>query len=135
MAGQEQEFPGGACTDETVGQCESGCITTDITYDLLTQVEETRMEGSADFRMSMCSMGANDNLCDTLEFNLGASDEEMAISNFKCKVTTCDSELCNDPSKSGGDSGKGGENQGFVSSFAVHSVSFVLFSAVFGLLS
>merc|ERR1712062_342160 len=140
MAGAEQAFPGGACTDESVSDCEGNCATVSFSFGYEMAVEETKMEGSAKGASAMCDMGkANDNFCDTMKNSMGSS--MGAISDMKCKVSTCDTEKCNDPAKSS-DSGKGdsegkgeGEKEGEKeSSFAVHGISFILISAVFGLL-
>ena len=56
-----------------------------------------------------------------------------AITDFECEVTTCDSEKCNDLKSDGGEGEKGGKEEED-SSFAVHTVSVILFSAILGLL-
>ena len=137
MAGQEQEYPGGACTGATVANCDGGCATAYLAFDYEMEVGETKMEGSADATTAMCSMGnANDNLCDTMKSSLEST--MGAVSNLKCDVSApCETEKCNDPAKSGGkgkSDGGEGEGEGESSSFAVHGVSFVLLSAVLGLL-
>ena len=175
MAGQEQDYPGGACTGATVANCDGGCATAYLAFDYEMEVGETKMEGSADATTAMCSMGsANDNLCDTMKSSLEST--MGAVSNLKCKISTCDTWKCNDPAKSGGNAeSDGGENEGEdegeaegdaesegegkdegkdeddaesegegdgeaegesegESSFIVHGVSFVLFSAILGLL-
>ena len=139
MAGQSQGYPGGECTDDTTAMCEAGCLTVSLMFDYEMEVGETKMEGSADATTAMCSMGnANDNLCDTMKSSMEST--MGAVSNLKCDVSApCETEKCNDPAKSGGkgesDGGEGeGEGEGESSSFAVHGVSFVLLSAVLGLL-
>jgi len=116
--GEEVPHDGKACTEETVNQCEDGCATTHVILEVAGGLVY------ADLKLAYC---ANYYTCEDSEKE---SNEIEGLSHFECKMTTCDSELCNDPSKSGGDSGKREE----WSSFAVHSISFVLFSAVFVLL-
>merc|ERR1719397_1801887 len=112
--------------------CETGCLTVSLMFDYEMEVGETKMEGSADATTAMCSMGnANDNLCDTMKSSMEST--MGAVSNLKCDVSApCETEKCNDPAKSGGEGE--GEGEGESSSFAVHGVSFVLLSAVIGLL-
>ena len=142
MAGAEQGYPGGECTDETVMSCEDGCATISLVFDYTMAVEDTEMNGSADAKTAMCSMGAaNDNLCSTMQSSLKST--MGAVKNLKCNVATCNTDKCNDPAKSM-DEGKGGEDGASEnggedgadtdsSSLAVQ-ISAVLLSAVFGYL-
>ena len=142
MGGNEQPYPGGSCNAETVEECEQGCATAYLAFDYSMEVSGSKMAGSADTKTAMCSMGGmNKNLCDQMETTLEAS--MGALTNLKCKITSCDKEKCNDLSKSAEDdndsgSGSGGKSESDgadeESSFALHGVSFLLFSAVFGLL-
>ena len=50
MGGADQAYPGGACTAETVEECEFGCATVYRTFKYSMEDKETKMEGSADAR-------------------------------------------------------------------------------------
>ena len=122
--GTDVGHPGAKCSNVTVFTCEDGCATISLAFDYTRTVEETEVEGSADTKTAMCSMGAaNENLCSTMQSSVKSSMGLETVTNLKCNVDTCNTDMCNDPS--GGDSDS--------SSIAVH-ISAVLLFAVFGYL-
>lgn len=138
IAGQSQSYPDGECTNKKTAECQAGCVTVSLEFHYEVELGGNKVaDGSADgIKTATCMDNVNDQFCNTIKSSMESTMTgkmgTVSISNMKCDVSDpCEIEMCNDPTKSE-DKSDGGEDEN--SSFVVHGVSFVLFSAALGLL-
>ena len=141
QGGTKKKWPGDDCTDERVDSCDEGCATFSFSGNFagLNELNEL-VTTFADAKVATCAGG--DDICSGLQSSLTA--DVGPVKDFECKIFTCDTDKCNDPTKTmdgGEDGAESGDDtadseekeRAYNSSLAVH-ISAALLPSVFGYL-